>query len=209
MSSYQASVGLVEAPAWLDADCVLSQFGRTRSVAAERCCRFVEAGQPAPRERLRNQVFRGSGAFVERMQAHIHGLEGDLGEVPVGRRAIRMLTVSRISDNQYYRKSSVKLHEADQVRLMPPVSRLSRPMPALCSPAHYVIRAAHVSTNVAELKAPEVRPLTHAAVPCEALHGIRPGPLEPQGSASNRSVEASRLYLLRLPRAASASSLSV
>lgn len=50
----------------------------------ERLRWFVEAGQgqPAPWERLRNQVCLGSGSFVERMQAHIHELEGDSGKVP-------------------------------------------------------------------------------------------------------------------------------
>lgn len=87
-SSYRASVGLVETPDWLDTDWILSQFGRARSVATRRFRRFVESGrdQPAPWERLCNQVFLGSEAFVERMQAHIHELEGDLSEVPAGQR---------------------------------------------------------------------------------------------------------------------------
>jgi REP element-mobilizing transposase RayT len=91
-SSYRASVGLVEAPAWLDTDWILSQFGDTRPVATERFRRFVESGrdQPAPWARLRNQVFLGSDAFVERMQAHIHELEGDLSEVPLRQRRARV-----------------------------------------------------------------------------------------------------------------------
>ncbi len=91
-SSYRASVGLVETPAWLDADWILSQFGRRRAAATERFRRFVEAGlgQPAPWEQLRNQVFLGRDAFVERMQAHIHELDGDLGEVPAAQRRARV-----------------------------------------------------------------------------------------------------------------------
>jgi len=54
----------------------------------ERFRQFVEAGrdQPAPWEALRNQVFLGSDAFVERMQARIEGLDGQLSEVPTAQR---------------------------------------------------------------------------------------------------------------------------
>lgn len=87
-SSYRATVGLAARPRWLDADWILSRFGRTRPAAVNGFRRFVEAGrdQPAPWDQLRSQVFLGSDAFVERMRVHIRGLEGDLGEVPAAQR---------------------------------------------------------------------------------------------------------------------------
>jgi len=87
-SSYRASVGADEAPDWLDVDWLLSHFGSNRPGAVAAYRRFVEAGQgqPAPWEQLRNQVFLGSEAFVERINGFIGELEGDLREIPGAQR---------------------------------------------------------------------------------------------------------------------------
>lgn len=107
-SSYRASVDLAETPEWLDADRILSQFGGTRSVATEGFRRFVEAGwgQPDPWEQLRNQVFLGSEAFVDRMQARIRELDGDLSEIPATQRR------GRVESLEYYRERYASRDEA-------------------------------------------------------------------------------------------------
>jgi putative transposase len=67
-SSYQAMVGQVPTPAWLETDWVLSQFAQERSRAQAGYAAFVRQGigQPSVWEGLRHQVFLGNEAFVER-----------------------------------------------------------------------------------------------------------------------------------------------
>ena len=72
-SSYRATAGLVQAPAFLTTDGVLGAFGADRQEAAARYRRFVAAGAHAasPWLELRNQAYLGSEEFVEQMQARI------------------------------------------------------------------------------------------------------------------------------------------
>lgn len=72
-SSYQATAGLCDAPPWLVVDWILSVFSPHRSEAVMRYAAFVAAGkdQRGPWEKLKNQIFLGSGAFIA-------GLQGDL-----------------------------------------------------------------------------------------------------------------------------------
>jgi len=67
-SSYRAMVGQAPAPAWLETDWVLGQFGEERSSAQAGYAAFVREGfgQPSIWEGLRHQVFLGSEAFAER-----------------------------------------------------------------------------------------------------------------------------------------------
>jgi len=67
-SSYCATAGRVAAPAWLDADWVLGQFGgRTAEVAYTR---FVAQGlgQASPWDDLKGQIWLGGATFLKRMQ---------------------------------------------------------------------------------------------------------------------------------------------
>ena len=67
-SSYRATAGLAAAPAWLDADWVLGQFGvRNPKLAYER---FVAQGlgQASPWDNLQGQIWLGSAAFLKRME---------------------------------------------------------------------------------------------------------------------------------------------
>lgn len=80
-SSYRATAGMVAKPAWLTTDWLLQGFGTDREQAAAAYRRFVAEGrgQPSPWAALRNQIYLGSEAFVERMQGRIapnQSLEG-------------------------------------------------------------------------------------------------------------------------------------
>jgi len=44
-SSYQTMIGEANVPGWLDADWLLSQFGRERQRAIESCRRFIMEGK--------------------------------------------------------------------------------------------------------------------------------------------------------------------
>ena len=67
-SSYRATTGLGKAPAWLDTDWLLAQFGPNRKAATEAYRAFVMQGRslPGPLSRIRHQLLLGDDAFVER-----------------------------------------------------------------------------------------------------------------------------------------------
>ncbi len=67
-SSYRAMVGLKSPPLWLETDWILGQFGEERTQAQSRYTSFVDAGVGTASvwEGLRNQIFLGSVAFIER-----------------------------------------------------------------------------------------------------------------------------------------------
>jgi len=72
-SSYQATVGLTAAPAWLAVDQLLRQFAPTREDAQAHYCQFVAAGvgTPAPWEQLHGQMWLGDAAFLARMDTMV------------------------------------------------------------------------------------------------------------------------------------------
>ena len=86
-SSYRATAGLAKAPGFLTTDWLLSGFGLRKSEAIARYQQFISEGkgQPSVWKLLRNQVFLGSDAFVERAQSL---LEKDitLSEIPSSQR---------------------------------------------------------------------------------------------------------------------------
>lgn len=86
-SSYRASAGLADCPAWLETDWILSAFSEKRFEAIERYRKFVAAGknQPALWGNLKNQIFLGTDAFVQKMQSGVP-VNNDLSEVPLGQR---------------------------------------------------------------------------------------------------------------------------
>jgi len=67
-SSYRMMIGSAPAPAWLETDWLLGQFGEERSVAQAGYAAFVRQGigLPSVWEDLRHQVFLGSEGFVAR-----------------------------------------------------------------------------------------------------------------------------------------------
>lgn len=82
-SSYRATAGMLDGPAWLATDPILSAFGQRRTQALEAYRSFVVAGknQPSPWASLRNQIYLGSDAFVGKMQRKVEAVR-DLTEVP-------------------------------------------------------------------------------------------------------------------------------
>ncbi len=86
-SSYRATAGLTTAPAWLQTDWVLSAFGPRTSNAQTRYRAFVAEGknQPSPWDQLKNQIYLGSDAFVDKMQNRL-APDKDLSEIPAAQR---------------------------------------------------------------------------------------------------------------------------
>ena len=86
-SSYRAMVGQASAPAWLETDWLLGQFGEERAGAQAGYAEFVRQGVGGASiwDGLRHQVFLGSEGFVERHCATAKPLER-LREVPRAQR---------------------------------------------------------------------------------------------------------------------------
>jgi putative transposase len=82
-SSYRATAGFSEAPAWLAIDLILTAFAARRGEAQKRYREFIAQGkdQPSPWERLTSQIYLGDDAFVERLQRRI-AADADLSEIP-------------------------------------------------------------------------------------------------------------------------------
>lgn len=87
-SSYRASMGLDPPDEFLAVDALLAQFATRRATAQARYARFVleGVGAASPWENLKGQVFLGSDAFVETMQARVSkALKQDL-QIPKAQR---------------------------------------------------------------------------------------------------------------------------
>jgi len=85
-SSYRAMIGEAPVQKWLAVDGLLSQFGADRDDARRHYRRFVFEGiEQGIWERLRQQIYLGGEAFVERMQAKAK-IEGDALSVPQAQR---------------------------------------------------------------------------------------------------------------------------
>ncbi len=82
-SSYRGTTGHQALPEGVNPDWILAAFGKTRGEAVKGYKQFVREGkgQPGPWESLRNQVYLGSEAFVERMAAKLESTE-KLSEIP-------------------------------------------------------------------------------------------------------------------------------
>ena len=83
-SSYRATAGTEKAPAWLETDWTLSQFGNRRGAARHAFQRFVAAGKVAGKEieALERAAYVGSREFLKRMEELVDARE-DGGEIPL------------------------------------------------------------------------------------------------------------------------------
>ncbi len=83
-SSYQAMVGAVQAPQWLETDWLLSQFGRKRKRAIQKYMSFVREGIGLPSiwTGLTKQIYLGSDHFADTMQRQIESGGRNLEEIP-------------------------------------------------------------------------------------------------------------------------------
>jgi putative transposase len=69
-SSYQATMGIVSTPSFLDTSWVLQQFGSNPVIARARYERFVREGVGhCPWDELKGQIYLGSDAFIAELQA--------------------------------------------------------------------------------------------------------------------------------------------
>ncbi|MFO1429799.1 MAG: transposase [Candidatus Competibacteraceae bacterium] len=110
-SSYRATVGDIEPPAFLATDWLLRAFGDDRQQAVNGYRKLVADGMtaPSPWRNLKNQVYLGSERFVEQLQARIDPSRS-LGEVPQRQRR----TVERPLDyySAYYAERDRAIAEA-------------------------------------------------------------------------------------------------
>jgi REP element-mobilizing transposase RayT len=80
-SSYRAMMGKVATPKWLAVDSLMSQFGKDRKEARHSYRKFVRDGiGQYIWEGLRQQIFLGDDAFVEKMQSRAQ-LSGDTSAI--------------------------------------------------------------------------------------------------------------------------------
>lgn len=89
-SSYPATCGQEDTPAWQQADWILAQFGQQRASAIAAYVRFVHEGARLPSvwTQLQGQIYLGSEAFIKKMQTQIEKRPA-LEEIPrVQRRAL-------------------------------------------------------------------------------------------------------------------------
>ncbi len=82
-SSYRATAGYEENTACLTTDWVLGGFAKTKQVAQQRYRDFVQQGkgQPAPWQKLKNQIYLGDDEFVDDMQSKLQP-EQSLKDIP-------------------------------------------------------------------------------------------------------------------------------
>ena len=110
-SSYRVTIGKAQAPDWLETDWLLSQFGRQRKRARERYIDFVRAGIGLPSiwEGLRNQVFLGGEAFVDRHQEMINE-KAELDDIPALQK--RALSKPLSSYRDQYKDDNIAITQA-------------------------------------------------------------------------------------------------
>jgi REP element-mobilizing transposase RayT len=88
-SSYQAMVGTMPVPPWLDTDWLLGQFGDSRAVARRKYALFVAQGlqQNSPWLNLKGQVLLGGESFIENSRSRMQK-QGGSEELPTAQRNI-------------------------------------------------------------------------------------------------------------------------
>ena len=108
-SSYPATCGQVAKPDWLQTDFILSQFSAQRSRAIAKYSAFVHEGKGLPSvwERLQGQIYLGSEAFVEKMQALIDQRPA-LTEIPRAQRRALTRALSEFAQ-QHDRNEAIAL----------------------------------------------------------------------------------------------------
>ncbi len=111
-SSYRATLGQVDRPAWLSTDWVLSQFAKGRAVAQRRYAAFVLEGknQASPWPELKGQVLLGSDRFVKKMRPLLEERSDGL-KVPRSQRLLHRPSLRRLFSNAI-RKDKVLRDEA-------------------------------------------------------------------------------------------------
>ena len=110
-SSYRATAGEVQAPAWLKTDWVLSHFGRSSAVAQRKYAEFVDAGVslPSPLTRVKSQVLLGSAAFVKKLkQRLLNKAENKRDKKTPRRPALNSLFPLKVRKDKSLRNEAIK-----------------------------------------------------------------------------------------------------
>lgn len=86
-SSYRATAGLAEPPAWLAVDWILGQFAKTRRIARAAYRKFVAEGKglPSPLDAVSNQICLGDRRFRKDVHRRARGHEAGAG-IPLRQR---------------------------------------------------------------------------------------------------------------------------
>lgn len=86
-SSYRATTGQSTPADCLTTDWLLAAFSNRKCDAIEHYRKFVREGkgQPSPWSQLRNQVYLGSEAFIDKIQSYID-TDQELSEIPASQR---------------------------------------------------------------------------------------------------------------------------
>jgi putative transposase len=108
-SSYAATCGQTPKPDWLNTDFILSQFGVQRARAIAKYVAFVHEGKGLPSVwgALQAQIYLGSEAFMQKMQAQVEK-KPSLTEIP---RTQRRAKVRELVDfaKSYQRDEAIAL----------------------------------------------------------------------------------------------------
>jgi REP element-mobilizing transposase RayT len=109
-SSYRATAGRVEPPDWLTTEWILAAFGKRKLSAQKKYEEYVRQGkgQPSPWEKLRNQVFLGSEAYVNDLQKKIQA-DKDLSEIPKSQRRKKPKTISVYDKQSKTRDEAIRI----------------------------------------------------------------------------------------------------
>lgn len=106
-SSYGAMIGEAPVPKWLAVNGLLRRFGSRRADAREHYRRFVREGiGQTVWDGLRQQIYLGDQAFVERMQAKVK-VRGDVLTVPQAQRRPPAPALADISANHPDRNTAI------------------------------------------------------------------------------------------------------
>lgn len=107
-SSYPGTIGRQALPEGVSTDWMLASFGETRDKAIQCYKQFVQEGrnQPSPWEDLKNQVYLGSDAFVEKMLGKLDGQE-TLSEIPAIQRRREAKPLADFAESAPDRNSAI------------------------------------------------------------------------------------------------------
>ena len=110
-SSYRATAGEVQAPAWLSTGWLLGHFGRSSTVAQRKYTEFVAAGinLPSPLRNVKAQVLLGSAAFVKKMKLRLlTKVDIKPGKKKIKRPSLNSLFPLKIRKEKILRNESIR-----------------------------------------------------------------------------------------------------
>jgi putative transposase len=107
-SSYQAMMGKVSSPKWLETDGLLSLFSKQRSAARRKYSEFVQEGIGRNElwSNLRQQIYLGDEKFVNRMQEKLE-VAGDELSIPRAQRRAPPPSIEAIVSNHSNRNEAI------------------------------------------------------------------------------------------------------